>query len=287
MTKLAGKNVLITGGAKGIGRLMALKIAQRSGNVVLWDIDRRGLTEVVDEIERETGRKAHGYVCDVIDRTEVYEVATQVNAEVGAIDVLINNAGVVSGKRLLETPDEKIEQTFKVNTLALFWTAKAFLPSMVARNQGHIVTISSVGGLIGSSKMVDYSASKYAAVGFEDSLRPELAQTAPGVKTLLVCPYYIDTGMFEGVKTRFSFLMPILKEQYVASMIVRCIEKDRRRLVMPRFAYVGPALKNLLPTPVFDFVINVFGGNECMEDFVGHAGRDQAAPHLKEVVNER
>ena len=86
----------------------------------------------------------------------------------GLVDILINNAGIVSGQSLLEIEDEKIEATFGVNTLSLFWTAKAFLPAMVERNHGHIVTIASSAGLVGVSKLTDYCASKWAAVGFEN-----------------------------------------------------------------------------------------------------------------------
>ena len=145
-------------------------------------------------------------------RERVYAVAEETRAAAGGVDVLINNAGVVSGRSLLDIPDEKIEATFAVNTLSLFWVTKAVLPDMLRRGEGHIVTIASASGLIGVAKLSDYAASKWAAVGFDESLRAELRQTAPGVRTTVVCPCYIDTGMFRGVKSRFPLLLPILKE---------------------------------------------------------------------------
>ena len=123
----------------------------------------------------------------------------------------------MSGKDFLELPDDKIEATFDINVLSLFWTGKAFLPSMIQRNRGHIVTIASASGLIGVARLADYASSKWAAVGFDESLRAELSKVAPGVMTTVVCPFYINTGMFRGVRSRFPFLLPILEEDDVAA----------------------------------------------------------------------
>ena len=118
--------------------------------------------------------------------------------EVGPVDVLVNNAGVISGQLLSELTDEAIERTLAVNTLALFWCTRAFLPAMVERRRGHVVTLASAAGLVGVVRQTDYSASKHAAVGFAESLRFELRRYAPEVHTTLVCPFYINTGMFDG-----------------------------------------------------------------------------------------
>ncbi|MBN2362236.1 MAG: SDR family oxidoreductase [Deltaproteobacteria bacterium] len=270
MTQIAGKNVLVTGGASGIGRQIALELARRGGNIVLWDIDPKKLDRVLAEVAAVARRKPHGYLCNVADRDEVYRIATSVNSEVGAIDILINNAGVVSGKRFLDLPDDKIEATFRVNTLALFWTTKAFLPSMIERNQGHVVNIASAAGLIGVSRLTDYSASKWAVVGFDESLRVELRQTAPRVRTTIVCPYFINTGMFDGVKSRFSFLLPILEEQAVAARIADAIGRNRPRLWLPPIVYTVPPLR-ALPVWLFDSIANVLGINVSMEEFRGRA----------------
>ena len=110
---------------------------------------------------------------------------------------------------------------------------KAFLPAMVRHNRGHIVTLASAAGLVGVARQTDYSASKHAAVGFDESLRAELREISPGVMTTLVCPYYVDTGMFEGVRTRIPFLLPILRQRDVVHKIANAIERDRRLLVLP------------------------------------------------------
>jgi len=277
MTQIAGSTALVTGGASGIGRLVALKTARLGANPVIWDIDSENLARAVEELKSATGRDAHGYLCDVSDRESVYATAARVEEEVGPVDILVNSAGVVSGKPFLELSDASIERTLGVNTLALFWTAKAFLPGMIRAGRGHVVTIASAAGLIGVARLADYSTSKWAAVGFDESLRMELKETAPGVKTTVVCPYYVDTGMFRGVRTRFSFLLPILREERVAERIVRAIRRNRARVVMPWLVRTVPPLR-LLPVRLFDAVADLLGVNRSMDAFVGRTDDGDSDP---------
>jgi len=268
MSEIAGQHIVITGGASGIGRLMAKKLAALGGRISVWDIHADNLAKVVAELNATAREPVHGFLCDVSQRDTVYRAADQTAAAAGAVDILVNNAGVVSGGRLLELPDAKVEATFAINTLSLFWTAKALLPQMIERNRGHIVTISSAAGLIGVAKLTDYSASKWAAMGFDESLRAELRQIAPGVKTTVVCPFYIDTGMFKGVKSRFPRLLPILKEDDVAARIVAAIQRDQRRLCIPPLVYTIPPLR-LLPVRTFDWLATFLGVNASMDEFKG------------------
>jgi all-trans-retinol dehydrogenase (NAD+) len=209
-----------------------------------------------------------GMVCDVSDREAVYRQAAVLKAEYGPVDVLVNNAGIVSGSTFLETPDEKIIKTMNVNTFPLFWTCKAFLPSMIERNTGHVVTISSAAGIIGVRGLADYSASKFAAFGFDEAVRMELRRLKSAVRTTVVCPFFIDTGMFQGVKTRFPLLLPILKDTKAAGKIVRAILKNRNRLIMPAFVYSVYFLR-LLPAAVFDMVTEFFGISKAMDEYTG------------------
>ena len=269
MTTFADKNVLITGSASGIGRLMAQKIAARGANVILWDLNLNGLEELSDQLQQWGYRAAAYHQCDLSDREEIADTARRVLAEQGTVDILINNAGIVSGKPLLELTDEAIERTFEVNTLSLFWTTRAFLPGMIAKRSGHIVTVASAGGLIGVPKMTDYSASKFAAVGFDDALRVELKRLGhKGIRTTIVCPYYINTGMFKGVKTRIPWLLPIQEPNDAANKIIEAIEKNKQRLIMPPFALVTYPGR-LLPLPLFDRIAEFVGINKSMDDFTG------------------
>ena len=271
MTTINNKHVLITGAASGLGRLLALRCAGLGATVTIWDLDAAGGEAVAAEATAMGPGRARAFACDVSDRTQVYARAAEVLADAGAVDVLVNNAGVVSGRELLELDDARIERTFAVNALAPFWVTKAFLPAMVAGGSGHIVTVASAGGLIGSPRMTDYAASKFAAVGFNEALRLELKRSTPGVKTTIVCPFYIDTGMFEGVKTRFPLLLPILREQDVVERIVKAIQHDRPQVLMPWMVHTLPAMR-LLPVGVFDTLADFFGITTAMDEFTGREG---------------
>jgi all-trans-retinol dehydrogenase (NAD+) len=188
---------------------------------------------------------------------------------------VIHSAGVVSGRPFLECSDEQLERTMAVNTLGMFWIYKAFLPEMVQRGEGHLVTIASAAGMVGVPKLADYCASKWAAIGFDEAMRNELRGIAPGVRTTIVCPYYVDTGMFEGVKTRFRWLLPILKGEDVAARVLRAIERNRARVWMPWFVYTAPLLRFLLPVRLFDATGHFLGITRSMEDFVGRASPEE------------
>ena len=175
---------------------------------------------------------------------------------------------MVYGRALLELTPEQIERTLRVNVLALFWVTRAFLPDMMARGSGHVVTVASAAGLMGVPRQTDYAASKHAAVGFDESLRLELRRAAPGVVTTVVCPFYIDTGMFAGVQTRFPWLLPILKEDKAADAIVRGIQLNRRQVIMPLMVRSLPLMR-LLPVAAFDRLADFFGITASMDEFVG------------------
>jgi all-trans-retinol dehydrogenase (NAD+) len=271
MTDLQGRIALITGAGAGIGRLLAAELASRGARPVLWDLEEAKLVGALTEVQDVAGGLARSYVCDVSDRESVYRMAERVRTDVGDPEVLINNAGVVSGARLLDSSDERIRRTFEVNTLALYWVTKAFLPAMVRRNEGHLVTMASAAGLVGVARQTDYSASKHAAVGFDESLHAELREVAPGIKTTVVCPYYIDTGMFEGVHTRVPWLLPILRQRDVVRKVADAIERDRRVLVLPPAVRLLPVLR-ILPPKAFDWVMDLFGINASMDHFQGHEG---------------
>ncbi len=270
-TLLGGATVVITGAASGIGLGLSVEAARRGASVVMWDRDAEALDAAVETTARlRTGlaRRPVGQVVDVTDREAVREAAAEAIATAGAVDVLVNNAGVVSGKPLAELTEADVRRTFEVNTLALYWVTQPFLASMVERDRGRIVTIASASGLIGVAKLTDYSASKWAAVGFDESLRVELAGQGSAVRTTVVCPYYIDTGMFAGVKTRFRWLLPILKPDQVVQATWNAVERDRPRVHLPPAVGALPLLRSL-PVGAFDRVAGILGVNRTMDDFTG------------------
>jgi all-trans-retinol dehydrogenase (NAD+) len=208
--------VLITGGAGGVGRHLALKFAKLNTKVVIWDINRDALQGTADALQRE-GYQCASYLVDISDKEQVYATANKVKQEIGKVDILINNAGIVTCRTFLELPDKAIEATYGVNILSHYWTAKAFLPEMIKDKRGHIVTVGSVTGLIGTYACTDYSATKFACIGFHESLFSELKMHGHDYVNLsLVCPSYIATTMFTGVKPR---LMAMLEPDFVADSI--------------------------------------------------------------------
>jgi len=137
------------------------------------------------------------------------------------VTILINNAGIVSGKRLLDNSDFMIKKTLEVNTLALLITIREFLPAMYRANKGHIVTLASVSGIVGAPGMTEYSASKAAAIAIDECVRVEAKKDGKDIKTTCICPFFINTGMFNGAK-RIG-VAPILDQHYVVWRIITAI----------------------------------------------------------------
>ncbi len=267
MKNLKGKVALITGGASGIGKKMALLLAKEGCKIIILDTDKKKLDNVVKEL-CTMNCQVEGYKCDVANKNAVNALSKKISKK-NKVDILINNAGVVTGKKFLECSDDELIKTMNVNIISHFWTVRAFLPAMIKNNQGHIVTIASSAGLIGVDGLVDYCTSKWAAVGFTESIKNELSRIKNNkIKTTCVCPFFINTGMFKGVKTRFNFLLPLLDEDKTASKIVKAIKKDKVILKMP-FMVKAITLLRLFPTVIFDLVVNLFGINSSMDTFIG------------------
>lgn len=266
---IKGAVVLITGGGGGIGRMMAIECAKRGAkHVLLWGRRQHNIEETA-ELVRAAGGSADFFVADVSDNDAVEAAGAAVLEKYGRVDILINNAGVVSGAPFLEQTDEKVRQLFEINVLSLYRVTRQFLGGMVERDRGVVVTIASAAGLIGVPRQTDYSASKFAASGFAEALRAELRHQGSKVISLLVQPYYIDTGMFDGVKTRFPLILPILKPEDVTMKTLDAIEAGRYNLVMPPFSYSVKLLK-ILPAPIMDALADFFGVSSSMDEFVGH-----------------
>lgn len=272
MTQIEGKRVLITGAASGIGKLMAEKLAQRGAELLLWDIDQVALLSLASSLKNR-GYLSNAAVCDLSKREQIQTQAALTLKQFNSVDILINNAGIVSGKYLTDHSDAEIEAMFQVNVLSVIHLIRAFLPFMIRQGHGHIVFVSSASALCATSKLSIYSATKYAMTGLEEALRFELQQLAAPVKTTVVFPYFIDTGLFAGAKTRFPLLLPILKAENVADKIVNAIAQDKHRLFIPRFVYTA-LLSKALPLRAFDFLVNFFGITRSMDEFRGRKKED-------------
>lgn len=267
--------VLITGGASGLGRLMAIKFAKLGSKVIIWDLNLAGLEETAKLIEeirskKENVGKCHYYQVDITNRFDVYATAERIKQEIGDVSIVINNAGIVTGKRFLDCDDQRIVKTFEVNVIAHFWVIKAFLPSMMERNHGHLVSIASIAGHIGAYQLTDYCASKFAAVGLEESLRLELnCDGYDGIHSTVVCPYYINTGMFSGIGRS---LIPILTPEYVVDETIKAILINQEVLCLPNIVYMVVMSKAILPTKSFLWFHRAVGAASTMKTFTGRPG---------------
>uniref|UniRef100_A0A667X610 Short-chain dehydrogenase/reductase 3 n=1 Tax=Myripristis murdjan TaxID=586833 RepID=A0A667X610_9TELE len=272
-----GELCLITGAGGALGRLFAMEFAKEGAHLVLWDCNAAA-NEQTAKVARELGAKVYTYTVDLSRRQSIYETAERVRVEVGDVTILVNNAGVVAGRRLLECPDELLERTLLVNCHALFWMTKAFLPQMKAKNHGHIVTIASALGLF--STACDYCASKFGAVGFHESLTHELqAECLDGIKTTLVCPYIVDTGMFAGKELRS--LIPPLDPLYTVQQSMNAILAEQQMICIPRLMYIPFLARALLPWEANVATYRFMGGDKCMLPFIKNVELKDANGHVK------
>ena len=265
--KFKNANVLITGGASGIGKIMGrIALAKGAKTLIIWDINPNNIQITKEELGRLG--KVKGYVVDVSNNKLVTETYQKVVNECGDVDILINNAGIItSNKTFDEVSVDEIDRTMRINALAPMYVARVMLPDMLRRGVGHICNITSAGGMLGNPRMAVYGASKWAAIGWSDSVRIELQEQKSPVRVTTVTPYYINTGMFDGVK---SPIIPILKPEYVAKRVIRAVEKNLIFRGIPFGLHFIRFWQFVLPIPVFDFFFGkVFGIYHTMDNFVG------------------
>jgi all-trans-retinol dehydrogenase (NAD+) len=270
MRRLAGKRVLITGGARGIGRALAIRLAAEGCELILTDVEPNLLPEAAAAVVAAGGQAAT-YKLDVTDLDAITQLRERLLREQGPIDLLINNAGVVFGGGFLEVPLEQHFRTYQINLLGLVAVTRAFLPDLIGRPEGHLVNIASAAGFIGLPQGATYASSKWAVVGFSDSIRQELAAEGYGhVHVSIICPSYVSTGLFDGA--RAPRLTRILTAERVAELTVRTIKKNRSYMLTPWLVKMTPALKGLLPTPLFELTSKLFGATSGMTAWHGRDG---------------
>ena len=262
MSKIENANIILTGAAGDLGHLLSEEFISRgAAKLALLDVNADKLQSLKDTLS-SSKTEVYTFLCDLSDPLQIEETAKEIKNLLGLPTILIHNAGLLINKPFWECSDSEINTIITVNSTALFRITKAFLPHMLSTNKGHIVTIASAGGLIASAGLASYPASKFAAVGFNETLRQELNQLHSAIRSTVVCPFYISTQMVPGVSSRIPFLLPVLKPEYVSKKIVRAIGKNQKQLLLPRMLYTIPLLR-LLPVSTFDFVLRIFGINQA------------------------
>jgi short-subunit dehydrogenase len=259
---LEGKRVLITGGASGIGKAIAERCAAAGAELVLVDLNEAALRETAAGLAAR-GATVRTYGLDVTDTSRITGLREQIARDAGRIDVLVNNAGLVFGGGFLDVPLEKHLTTYRVNTLGLVAMTHAFLGDLIAGPDGHVVNVASASGYIGLPFGATYASSKWAVIGFSESLALELdLQGHRHVHVTAVCPSYVATGLFDGAKAPLT--TRLLTADRVADLTVRAVLANRPTVRTPWLVVATPILKALLPFRLFYRMAALLGVNTSM-----------------------
>jgi short-subunit dehydrogenase len=270
MKSVADKVVLITGAAMGLGKLFArTAVQEQAAAVVLWDINESALKDTAAELEAEGGT-VHTYVVDVSSSAAVRKAADLVRKEVGDVHILVNNAGIVRGNGYFwENAIRDVEQTMLINSIAPMYVAREFLPAMVDSDEEcRVINLASSAGLNAVPRLAVYAGSKWAAVGWSDSVRLELEQAGhKHVRITTVCPTYINTGMFDGAKG--IFLTPMLKQEEVVNGAWQEMLKGGPFVIIPWTSRLNKVLSGVLPVRARDAWLRRVGVYNSMAEFTG------------------
>ena len=274
MTLIVGSRMLITGAASGIGKeMVGMALEKGVADLCLVDINANGLESIMEDFH-DLSDRLHPYEVDLTDLEQINWLSDDLHKHDLAPDILINNAGMVVGKEFHEHSAEEISKTIGLNTTAMMQLTRLLLPDMMRKHSGHIVNVSSASALIPNKKMSVYAASKWAVLGWSESLRLELQDDNPRIRVTTVLPSYIKTGMFDGVKS--MPMVPLLDPKDIAAKILEAIERNQIMLMAPKMVKAIPILKGLLPKQTFDFVADkVFGVYSSMSDFKGRTNETE------------
>jgi all-trans-retinol dehydrogenase (NAD+) len=266
---LAGKLVLITGSAAGIGKAMAQAFAAQGAHLLLVDLNAAQLDASAAELAAK-GATVRTYALDVTDTQGVLALRDRVHREVGAIDVLVNNAGLVFGGPFLDVPLDKHLTTYRVNVLGLVAMTHAFLPDLVSKTDAHLVNTASASGYVGLPMGATYASSKWAVIGFSESVELELRELGHDhVHVTALCPSYVSTGLFDGAKP--PVLTRMLTADRLADKVVQAVLSNRRTVRTPWLVAVTPFLKGVLPFRLFYAVAGLLGATTSMTQWKGHS----------------
>lgn len=290
-----GATMLITGAARGMGELYARRaVAEGAAALMLWDVDGEALDAVASSLRAvpdaggpgkageapgpasaAPGPEIHTAAVDLGDREAVLAAAGGALQRLGTIDILINNAGIVRGKRFWEHhPEADIEATLRVNTLAPMWLTRALLPAMMADagRPRRILNIASAAGTLANPGMSVYAASKWAVIGWSESLRLELERDGHrNVAVTTFCPSYVSTGMFAGA--RGPLMTPILTPDQAVDAAWNGMLRGTPVVMRPWTVKLGSTLRAALPTRAWDVVGGrIFKVFSSMDRFTGRPG---------------
>jgi short-subunit dehydrogenase len=268
MTTVRNRRALVTGAGHGLGQAIAGRLARAGAEVIVTDRDAERVAAAAGALGR-AGLRAFGYPLDVTAEDQVRSVRDRLNAERGPIDLLVNNAGVVFGGDFLGVPLARHRATVEVNLTGVLTVTHAFLPDLLARPAGHIVNVASAAVLVALPGAASYAASKWAVLGFSESLREELRLRGHRhVRVTTVCPSYTATGLFAGARP--PGLTWLLRPEDVAASVLRAVERDRELLFLPWTTQLFAAACGVLPRRLYRRLCALLGVSTSMAGWRGH-----------------
>ncbi len=242
---------LVTGGARGIGFAIARRLGSEGFRAVVADVDASG----AERAAMELGRGAIGRGLDVRDHEAFGGLVRSLEADLGPVEVLVNNAGIMPVGPVTEQSVAMDQRQIDINVHGVIAGIRAVLPQMRARNRGHIVNIASVAGRIGCANAAVYAATKHAVIGLSESIRYELDDT--GVRISYVCPAFVQTELIAGAPgPRWP---PPVSPDDVARAVSRCIRTGQVDVYVPRIARISAVLPSILPRRVVEGIGRVLG----------------------------
>ena len=192
---LAGKRALVTGAGRGIGRSIALALAQAGADVAVTARTHSEIEQLVNEIQA-LGRRSLAVSCDVTDSDQVTHMATTFMEGLGGVDILVNNAGNAGSHKFSNHPDELWHRMLSINLTSVYYVTKAFVPSLIEQRYGRIINIASIASRVGGSYIAAYTAAKHGVLGLTRALAVELLPYEITVNA--ICPGYVNTPMTDG-----------------------------------------------------------------------------------------
>jgi len=264
--KIQDKTILITGACSGIGKIMARRcLEQGAGKVIIWDINEAAIDATVQELSALG--KVYGHKADISDPASIDLAFEATKAACGNVDILINNAGIITNNKVFsEQTDKDIIRTIDINTKGAMFVTLRYIKDMKARGCGHICNVTSSAGMLALPKMSLYAASKWAALGWSESVGIELEREKSPVKVTTIAPYFINTGMFDGIRSFFKIQEP----EKVARKILSAIEHDRRYKGIPFGEHFIRLMQGIFPYHLFNFVFgDICGLYTVMDHFTG------------------
>jgi short-subunit dehydrogenase len=278
---LTGQVAAITGGARGIGRAMAEAFVRQGMRVAIGDVD----VETAQQTAREIGAGTIALPLDVTSRASVESFADGVEEQLGAIDVFVNNAGIMQVGRFLEEDDATAKRQMDINVHGVIFGMKVVLPRMIQRNRGHMVNVASQAGKAGVPGLATYCASKHAVVGATEAVRGELRNMgATDVSLSLVMPNLVGTELATGVDaTRASKL---LTPEDVAEAVVEALRTGRFDVYVPSSAKALMTGAAIMPRPAREAVARALKADRVFwnADFDRRRGYELRAAHSQPAL---